>query len=121
MANPQRECFQTVADVVKKEAKKSRPKFVCPSLDHTFGPAIRPGHVIEITGEAGAGKSQFLLNLLAGAPNSSSNQRSLVISTEGLFSAERLQQMIASSGKSELAMDQILVDNVTALVRTKCS
>ena len=34
-------------------------------LDKVLGPAIRPGHVIEVVGEAGSGKTQFGLHLSA--------------------------------------------------------
>jgi len=109
--------FVTALDLAK--IKKKRPVFGCSSLDEAIGPAIRPGHVIEVTGEAGAGKSQFLMNLCAGAPNDEDHHRCLVISTEGAYPAERLQQMVkanAAAGKSsKLAMDKILVDTVTDL------
>ena len=68
------------------------------TLDELLGVAFRAGHVIEVTGEAGAGKSQILLNALSMSVRGckDAKDRSIAVSTEGAFPAERLQQMIAS-------------------------
>ena len=70
----------------------------------------------QVTGEAGSGKTQLLVNALAcsvtkepveGSASKSCQKeaRSVVISTEGSFPAERLKQMIASF-KSRYKRDQ---------------
>lgn len=51
-----------------------------------------------MTGEAGAGKSQILLNALSMSVTGGKDDknRSIAVTTEGAFPADRLQQMIAS-------------------------
>ena len=98
-------------------------------LDKELGPAIRPGHVIEVVGEAGSGKTQFGLHLSARTVTQevcveevnndfkeSSDRRVLYISTEGPFPIRRLRQMIEGMGLSKQLMDKIFIENVTTIV-----
>ena len=106
-----------------------RPKLFCSMLDKELGPAIRPGHVIEVVGEAGSGKTQFGLHLSARTVTQevcveevnndfkeSSDRRVLYISTEGPFPIRRLRQMIEGMGLSKQLMDKIFIENVTTIV-----
>ena len=106
-----------------------RPKLFCSTLDKEFGPAIRPGHVIEVVGEAGSGKTQFGLHLSARAVaqelrvedvnndvKKTSDIRVLYLSTEGPFPICRLRQMIEGMGLSKQLMDKIFIENITTIV-----
>ena len=106
-----------------------RPKLFCSTLDKEFGPAIRPGHVIEVVGEAGSGKTQFGLHLSARTVaqelrvedvnndvKETSYRRVLYISTEGPFPIGRLRQMIEGMGLSKQLMDKIFIENITTIV-----
>ena len=53
--------FVTCSDILSLKAR--RVQLFCQHLDSTIGPLFRPGHVIEIAGEAGAGKTQWALQL----------------------------------------------------------
>jgi len=124
--------FSTALDEMRRENCSRRGSLSCPLLDHVVGASFRPGHVIEVTGEAGSGKTQLLVNALAcsvtkepveGSASKSCQKeaRSVVISTEGSFPAERLKQMIASFKSSSnqvdvrTTMDNILVHSLTSL------
>jgi len=112
---------------MKEEASCTRKAGLgCPLLDNYLGVALRSGHVIEVTGEAGSGKTQLLLNALSCSLKSSQDRggkdcRGLVVSTEGAFPAERLQQMFASCDPQSNplpvkdAMNKILVQSLTSL------
>ena len=106
-----------------------RPKLFCSTLDKKIGPAIRPGHVIEVVGEAGSGKTQFGLHLSARTVaqelrvedvnndvKETSDRRVLYISTEGPFPIGRLRQMIEGMGLSKQLMDKIFIENITTIV-----
>ena len=111
-----------------------RPKFHCPMLDEAIGPSLRAGHVVEITGEAGAGKTQMALHLCAravlesndellGVPKSnekvSSQQHSrvaLYLCTEGPFPIGRLRQMMEGMNQQKRLMDKIFIENITSIV-----
>ena len=106
-------------------------------LDESLGPCLRPGHVIEVVGEAGSGKTQFGLHLSARTvvenPNEGlntnaketndklrvNNERTIYISTEGPFPIGRLRQMIERMGQSKQLMDKIFVENISTIVSVK--
>ncbi|KAK0747656.1 DNA repair protein RAD57 [Apiosordaria backusii] len=71
-----------------------------PLLDRALGGGIPTGHVTEITGESGAGKTQFLLTLLLAVqlpPPHGLGRPALYISTEAALSTRRLSQMISTN------------------------
>jgi len=67
------------------------------SLDASLGGGIPAGYITEITGESGAGKTQFLLTLLLAvqlpAPHGL-GRPALYISTEAALSTKRLSQIL---------------------------
>ncbi|KAI1340134.1 DNA repair protein RAD57 [Xylariaceae sp. FL0016] len=67
------------------------------SLDAALGGGIPTGYITEITGESGAGKTQFLLTLLLAAqlpPPHGLGRPALYISTEAPLSTKRLSQVL---------------------------
>ncbi|KAM7212257.1 putative dna repair protein rad57 protein [Rhypophila decipiens] len=67
------------------------------SLDRALGGGIPAGYITEITGESGAGKTQFLLTLLLAVqlpPPHGLGRPALYISTEAPLSTRRLAQML---------------------------
>ncbi|KAH8770126.1 DNA repair protein RAD57 [Diaporthe sp. PMI_573] len=77
-----------------------------PVIDELLDGGIRTGHVTEVAGEAGAGKTQFLLALLLAVqlpPPHGTGRNALYISTEASLSTRRLTQMLNSNSvfKSE--------------------
>ena len=71
-----------------------------PVLDEALGGGIPTGYITEITGESGAGKTQFLLSLLLAvqcpAPHGL-GRPAIYISTEAPLATQRLSQMLASN------------------------
>ena len=70
------------------------------TLDSALGGGIPAGYVTEITGESGAGKTQFLLSLLLAVqlpPPHGLGRPALYISTEAPLSTRRLAQMLAAN------------------------
>ncbi|PSR87062.1 P-loop containing nucleoside triphosphate hydrolase protein [Coniella lustricola] len=68
-----------------------------PALDATLNGGIPSGYITEIAGEAGAGKTQFLLSLLLAVqlpPPHGTGRRALYISTEAPLSTRRLTQIL---------------------------
>ena len=107
-----------------------RPKLFCSILDDAIGPTLRPGHIIEVVGEAGSGKTQFGLhlsarsvvedtNLQSNTENARArvNRKALYINTEGPFPIGRLRQMIEGMNQPKELMDKIFVENITTIVR----
>lgn len=71
-----------------------------PILDASLGGGIPTGTITEIAGEAGAGKTQFLLSLLLAVqlpPPHGTGRRALYISTEAPLSTRRLTQMLTNN------------------------
>ncbi|KAI0124939.1 DNA repair protein RAD57 [Xylariales sp. AK1849] len=67
------------------------------SLDEALGGGIPTGYITEITGESGAGKTQFLLTLLLSVqlpPPHGLGRPALYISTEAPLSTKRLSQIL---------------------------
>ena len=106
-----------------------RPAFSCPLLDEVLGPALRPGHVVEITGEAGSGKTQVALHLSAKAAieepilhdkpssNKRAGKRTLYVGTEGPFPVSRLKQMTNGLEDEQTLMDRIYVESIQNVIR----
>ncbi|KAG8160363.1 hypothetical protein KVR01_009899 [Diaporthe batatas] len=68
-----------------------------PVIDKLLDGGVRTGHVTELAGEAGAGKTQFLLALLLAVqlpPPHGIGRNALYISTEASLSTRRLTQML---------------------------
>ncbi|KAI0205522.1 DNA repair protein RAD57 [Astrocystis sublimbata] len=68
------------------------------SLDAALGGGIPTGYITEITGESGAGKTQFLLTLLLSVqlpPPHGLGRSALYISTEAGLTTKRLSQILA--------------------------
>ncbi|KAI1408164.1 DNA repair protein RAD57 [Hypoxylon sp. FL1857] len=66
-------------------------------LDRTLGGGVPAGYITEITGESGAGKTQFLLTLLLACqllPPRGLGRPALYISTEAPLSTRRLSQLL---------------------------
>jgi DNA repair protein RAD57 len=71
-----------------------------PELDRALGGGIPAGYVTEVTGESGAGKTQFLLALLLSVqlpPPHGLGRPALYISTEAPLSTRRLTQMLSAN------------------------
>lgn len=71
-----------------------------PVIDEILGGGIRTGQITELTGEAGAGKTQFLLSLLLAVqlpPPHGTGRNALYISTEASLSTRRLAQMLKNN------------------------
>jgi DNA repair protein RAD57 len=69
-------------------------------LDAALGGGVPTGYITEITGESGAGKTQFLLTLLLSAqlpPPHGLGRPALYISTEAALSTKRLSQILAQN------------------------
>ncbi|KAI1869449.1 hypothetical protein JX265_006539 [Neoarthrinium moseri] len=67
------------------------------TLDKALGGGMPAGYISEITGESGAGKTQFLLTLLLAAqlpPPHGLGRPALYISTEAALSTKRLAQIL---------------------------
>lgn len=87
------------------------------ALDASLGGGIPTGTITEIAGEAGAGKTQFLLSLLLAVqlpPPHGTGRRALYISTEAPLSTRRLTQMLTNNPiLSSLPRDQRpILDNI---------
>ncbi|KXX74228.1 DNA repair protein rhp57 [Madurella mycetomatis] len=71
-----------------------------PAVDRALGGGIPAGYVTEVTGESGAGKTQFLLTLLLSVqlpPPYGLGRPALYISTEAPLSTRRLSQMLSAN------------------------
>ncbi|KAI1461144.1 DNA repair protein RAD57 [Annulohypoxylon moriforme] len=69
-----------------------------PALDLALGGGVPAGYITEITGESGAGKTQFLLTLLLAVqlpPPHGLGRPALYISTEAPLSTRRLSQLLS--------------------------
>ncbi|KAI0513159.1 DNA repair protein RAD57 [Xylaria bambusicola] len=70
------------------------------SLDAALGGGVPTGYITEITGESGAGKTQFLLTLLLSVqlpPPHGLGRPALYISTEAALSTKRLSQILSQN------------------------
>ena len=117
------------------EPLQDNQTFFCSMLKGLIGNAIKPGHVIEIVGEAGSGKTQMAIHLSArsvidtpraelgieantkdNATNDYNDTKALYISTEGSFPIGRLRQMIEAMGQPNALMDKIFIKSITSIV-----
>lgn len=91
------------AEAPSEEPHQHRPSRIStldPVIDGLLGGGIRTGYITELTGEAGAGKTQFLLALLLAVqlpPPHGTGRNALYISTEASLSTRRLAQMLKSN------------------------
>ena len=108
--------------------------FFCSMLKGLIGNAFKPGHVVEIVGEAGSGKTQMAIHLSArsvidtthnelgieantdNATKDYNDTKALYISTEGSFPIGRLRQMIEAMGQPKCLMDKIFIRSITSIV-----
>ncbi|KAK1761430.1 putative dna repair protein rad57 protein [Echria macrotheca] len=91
------------------------------TLDGALGGGIPTGYVTEITGESGAGKTQFLLTLLLAVqlpPPRGLGKSALYISTEAALSTRRLAQILSANPtiQSTPADSRPSLDNVMSQV-----
>ena len=117
------------------EAIQGNQTFFCSILKGLLGNAFKPGHVVEIVGEAGSGKTQMAIHLSArsvidtthnelgieantkdNATNDYNDTKALYISTEGSFPIGRLRQMIEAMGQPNALMDKIFIKSITSIV-----
>jgi DNA repair protein RAD57 len=94
---------KTATDDTPKAEDAFPPSYIstlCPGLDAALNSGIPTSTVTEITGESGAGKTQFLLSLCLAvqlpAPYGLRKQ-ALYISTESSLATKRLSQILASN------------------------
>ncbi|GAB1313222.1 DNA repair protein rhp57 [Madurella fahalii] len=92
-----------------------------PAVDRALGGGIPAGYVTEITGESGAGKTQFLLTLLLSVqlpPPYGLGRPALYISTEAPLSTRRLSQMLSANPLFQRlpASDRPSLDNIISTV-----
>lgn len=84
-------------DFTALKARWSSISTLDPALDDRLGGGIPTGYITELTGESGAGKTQFLLSLLLAVqlpPPHGTGRNALYISTEAPLSTRRLTQML---------------------------
>ena len=117
------------------EPLQGNQTFFCSMLKGLIGNAFKPGHVVEIVGEAGSGKTQMAIHLSArsvidtpraelgieantkdNATNDYNDTKALYISTEGSFPIGRLRQMIEAMGQPNALMDKIFIKSITSIV-----
>lgn len=97
----------------------------CPVLDATFGGGL-PGHgIVDISGMAGAGKTQLMLQLLVQQVKDAESEwrnanystpfvagRSFYLSTEGPLPAKRLADMAAAACPGDSGFAQRVLESV---------
>ncbi|KAL1877033.1 DNA repair protein rhp57 [Diaporthe australafricana] len=87
-------------DEAPQQSRWSKISTLDPVIDEHLGGGIQSGQITELTGEAGAGKTQFLLTLLLAVqlpPPHGTGRNALYISTEASLSTRRLTQIINSN------------------------
>ncbi|KAI0884693.1 DNA repair protein RAD57 [Annulohypoxylon maeteangense] len=92
-----------------------------PDLDLALGGGVPAGYITEITGESGAGKTQFLLTLLLAVqlpPPHGLGRPALYISTEAPLSTRRLSQLLSHNPffQSLPASSKPTLDNIIGTV-----
>ncbi|KID88471.1 DNA recombination and repair protein Rad51 [Metarhizium guizhouense ARSEF 977] len=86
-----------------QKGNPSSPSFIstlCPQIDAALNSGIPTSSITEITGESGAGKTQFLLSLCLAVqlpPPHGLRKQALYISTESSLATKRLSQILASN------------------------
>ncbi|KAL0218627.1 hypothetical protein P9112_004280 [Eukaryota sp. TZLM1-RC] len=84
----------------------------CAVLDSLLSPCVYPGSILELSGLAGAGKTQLAYQLLV--CNVSDTTSALYIKTEGDLSMERIQHIGSFKG-SESFLDHIFIYECSSL------
>lgn len=87
------------------------------TLDAALGGGIPTGYVTEITGESGAGKTQFLLSLLLAVqlpPPQGLSRPALYITTEAPLSTRRLSQMLNNNPLFKTGETRPSLDNIVS-------
>lgn len=87
-------------DEAPQRPRWSKISTLDPVIDQHLGGGIQTGQITELTGEAGAGKTQFLLTLLLAVqlpPPHGTGRNALYISTEASLSTRRLTQIVNSN------------------------
>ncbi|EFY88335.1 DNA repair protein (Rad57), putative [Metarhizium acridum CQMa 102] len=94
---------QATAEETVQKGNLSSPSFIstlCPQIDAALNSGIPTSSITEITGESGAGKTQFLLSLCLAVqlpPPHGLGKQALYISTESSLATKRLSQILASN------------------------
>ncbi|TLS25167.1 hypothetical protein PpBr36_07460 [Pyricularia pennisetigena] len=89
-----------------------------PELDAALGGGIPTGYVTEITGESGAGKTQFLLSLLLAVqlpPPHGLGRKAMYIPTEAALSTRRVAQMLSANPLLLSASPRPSLDSILSL------
>ena len=89
------------------------------SLDQALGGGVPTGRITEVTGESGAGKTQFLLTLLLSVqlpPPYGLGRPALYISTESALSTRRLSQILANHAFFQYAETKPSLDGIISTV-----
>ncbi|KAI3399160.1 hypothetical protein diail_7529 [Diaporthe ilicicola] len=87
-------------DEAPQRPRWSKISTLDPAIDNLLGGGIPTGQITELTGEAGAGKTQFLLTLLLAVqlpPPHGTGRNALYISTEASLSTRRLTQVLKNN------------------------
>lgn len=101
--SPPAEPETATGDTIKVEEPVLLPSFIstlCPEIDTALGSGIPTSSITEITGESGAGKTQFLLSLCLAVqlpPPYGLRKQALYISTESSLATKRLSQILTSN------------------------
>ncbi|TWU74920.1 hypothetical protein ED733_004552 [Metarhizium rileyi] len=90
---------------------------LCPEIDAALNAGIPTSSITEITGESGAGKTQFLLSLCLAVqlpPPHGLRKKALYISTESSLATKRLAQILASNTllRAMASADRPSLDNI---------
>ncbi|TFJ82171.1 hypothetical protein NSK_006500 [Nannochloropsis salina CCMP1776] len=116
---------RTAYDLYQDEKHTRRVSLGCPVLDATFRGGL-PGHgVVEVSGMAGAGKTQLMLQLLVQQVRDAEAEwrrakyatpfvagRSFYLSTEGPLPAKRLAEMAAATCPEDSGFAQRVLESV---------
>lgn len=116
---------RTAYDLYRDQSHTRRVSLGCPVLDATFGGGL-PGHgIVDISGMAGAGKTQLMLQLLVQQVKDAESEwrnanystpfvagRSFYLSTEGPLPAKRLADMAAAACPGDSGFAQRVLESV---------
>lgn len=89
-----------------------RLSFSEPVLDTFFAPMLRPGHVLELTGPAGCGKTALMLQLALCAARDGGS--SVLLLTEP-FPARRFAQIADARGVNDAALARVVLNQCASL------
>ena len=101
--------FKTAAQLME-ERKNLKKIPTCTPIDNLIGGGIEEGELIEVSGEYGAGKSQFCHTLICTIIVQSANEPVVWLDTEGTFKPERLAEIAEKRGLNvEEALNRVHV------------